>query len=366
MTGAPALTLRILADDLTGALDSAAAFEGDVHGEVPVYFDAPACEAAPTPVSAVATATRDVPPETLPAALAGALPWLRAADIAFKKVDSLWRGNTFAEVVHLARAGGFTRIVFAPAYPQQGRLTRNGRLQAPGVAASPDAREALAAAGVPVDCPDVASDAELLALARQALTPEARGWLWCGSAGLALALAQVLQRAPQGAPALAGVGAQPLLMLSASHHSVVRRQWQRLLAAPAAQGSDVLARTGDPAQVTAALAALAGPYRQALIDLSPREVLTPAQAAELLARQMGQLDPAGLRPGVLVVVGGDTLRALCRATGAHGLAARAAARPGWGQARWLGGAWDGVPCHSRSGAFGNDDDLAEIVAALGA
>lgn len=361
MTAAP--DLRILADDLTGALDSASGFDG----EVPVYFDAPPADAAAVPVSAVATATRDVPPGDLPAALAPCVPWLRGAGIAFKKVDSLWRGNTLAEVVHLAREGGFGRIVFAPAYPQQGRLTRDGRLHAPGTTASPDARAVLAQAGVPVDCPDVVGDADLHAIARQAGTPQARDWLWCGSAGLALALAQRLQRAPRGPAVMAGVGARPLLLLSASHHPVVRRQWQRLLAAGCVAPGDVLARDGDEATVAAALAALRGPWRQALIDLSPCRELTPGQAATLLAAQMARLAqalPQMPHPGALVVVGGDTLRALCRATGAQGLAARPAARPGWGQARWLGGVWDGVPCHTRSGAFGNDDDLADLVTRL--
>ena len=66
----------------------------------------------------------------------------------------------------------------------------------------------------------------------------------------------------------------------------------------------------------------------------------------------------------MIVVGGDTLRALCRATGAQSLRAQASPRPGWGRARWVGGRWDGVDCHARSGAFGADDDLLSIVRAL--
>ena len=102
--------MHILADDLTGALDTAAAFAG----EVPVYLDVPAAvDVLPCPVSAVATATRDVPADSLPRLLAPSLPWLVDAELAFKKVDSLLRGNTFAECAHVARAGGFERIVFA-------------------------------------------------------------------------------------------------------------------------------------------------------------------------------------------------------------------------------------------------------------
>jgi D-threonate/D-erythronate kinase len=32
-------------------------------------------------------------------------------------------------------------------------------------------------------------------------------------------------------------------------------------------------------------------------------------------------------------------------------------RPGWGQARWVGGRWDGLWMDCRSGAFGDDTDL---------
>ena len=72
LVGVPQMSeMRILADDLTGALDTAAAFAG----EVPVYLDAPAAvDASPCPVSVVATATRDVPVDSLPRLLAPSLP----------------------------------------------------------------------------------------------------------------------------------------------------------------------------------------------------------------------------------------------------------------------------------------------------
>ena len=66
-----------------------------------------------------------------------------------------------------------------------------------------------------------------------------------------------------------------------------------------------------------------------------------------------------------MVVGGDTLLALCRALGANSLVSETAlARTGWGCARLSGGAWDGVLCHTRSGAFGNENDLFEVMKLL--
>lgn len=64
--------IRLLADDLTGALDSAAAFGADV----PVHLAHPPTEGTAAPVEVVATASRDEPTDTLPALLAPCdTPW---------------------------------------------------------------------------------------------------------------------------------------------------------------------------------------------------------------------------------------------------------------------------------------------------
>ncbi|HMZ01725.1 MAG TPA: hypothetical protein PLU79_18900, partial [Burkholderiaceae bacterium] len=99
----------------------------------------------------------------------------------------------------------------------------------------------------------------------------------------------------------------------------------------------------------------------ALLDLSPPTMRPAAEAAALRDRGLAAIARQAPRPGWLVVIGGDTLLGLCQATGARGLIAARGLRPGWGQARWLGGAWDGVVCHSRSGAFGGDEDLVALV-----
>lgn len=374
--------IRLLADDLTGALDSAAAFAG----EVPVHLDrAPAGQAGGAArVEALATATRDIPPADLPDALADAIGWLAGADIAFKKVDSLLRGNTFAEVAHIARAGGFTEVVFAPAFPAQGRFLLDGRLclRPPGraeggatAADGPDCAATLAAQGLPGDgivlhLPELRSDADLRELAATARRPSGERRLWCGSAGLAQALAQVLELAPVEPLRQARLDPQPAtlpgptLLVSASHHPVLRRQWARLRSALPQALAGGRAPDATPAALLAALAeaTTARPPGQLIaLDLSPAEPLSPEAAAALLARQLAMVAAQAPRPQRLLVIGGDTLRALCLATGATGLRAGAATRSGWGQARLIGGRWDGVACQSRSGAFGAEDDLVEAV-----
>ena len=357
------MKLRLLADDLTGALDSAAAFAGDV----PVHLDAPPADDA-NAIGVVATASRDVAPASLPTVLTPSLGWLRGADIAFKKVDSLLRGNTFVEVAWLARSGGFARTVFAPAFPQQGRLTVDGRLWlAPSAQRGAQCVSELSMAerltnlGVPEPwVPDVRSDDDLQRIAALSLHSDSRHWLWCGSAGLAQALARAHGLAASPAPLQAAPS--PLLLVSASHHEVVRRQWAVLHTAL----PDVpLAVRGDAKMIDAVLSALRRPCKAALLDLAPANPLSSAaEASALLARQLDVVVASAPRPGALIVMGGDTLRALCRATGARSLLSQASPRPGWGRARWVGGCWEGVECHSRSGAFGADDDLLSMISAL--
>ncbi len=370
--------VRILADDLTGALDSAAAFAG----EVPVFLDLPERDVAPSsPVSVVATATRDVAIEALPGLLDPSLRWLGEAKIAFKKVDSLLRGNTFAECAYVARAGGFREIAFVPAFPGQGRITVEGRQcvippggsyvdrQALG-AAAPAAAFAvfglpvISSADAPADrlsvwIPEIRCDDDLASVAAMQMRPEARRWLWCGSAGLAQATARSLGLAAGGP--LAEFPARPpgpVLLISASHHPVVQRQWDVI---KAVERGAIVAVHGTRSTLRSALRSMGEPPDFAMFNLSPNRVLPPQDAAALLARQLDQIVRESPRPASLVVVGGDTLRALCRAAGARALMAGTSLRAGWGCARLVGGTWDGIQVHSRSGAFGDPEDLSTMV-----
>jgi uncharacterized protein YgbK (DUF1537 family) len=395
--GATVRGVRLLADDLTGALDSAAAFAL----EVPVHLDPAPLDPAGR-VVAIATPTRDVAADELRDRLDRVVEWFVSGDLSFKKVDSLLRGNTFAECAYLARTGGFDGVVFAPAFPGQRRVTIAGQQYVVSVDAGataarnpvgPSIVEAFAALGL--DCrttpgpdlpsegragestarapvvwvPDVQGDADLLRVAQLACTPHSamKGrWLWCGSAGLAQAFAAALgiaapdlqasavQRQPRGG-ALAW---RRVLMLGASHHPVVRRQWRRLRDSWA---DAVTVREGSDAEFEAACSTLEGDFDVAALELSPSRPLTGAQAATLLQEQLAELVRRIRRPSTLLVVGGDTLLGLCRATGVQSLVTLPASRAGWGCARLVGGDWDGLTCHSRSGAFGDESDLDDML-----
>ena len=367
--------IRMLADDLTGALDSAAMFAG--RGPVPVRLAMPAVP-DDAPVSVISTGTRDTPPERLAARLAPCLAWLAEAGVSFKKVDSLLRGNALLEVAEAVRGGPYDRVVFAPALPAQGRFMVDGRLRlgpphrpeaATDAAAPGPLCDAFAALGLPATAgpdamarvgsgdgprlliPDILSDDALDALVERVLAHSERT-LWCGSAGLAAAMTRLAERAADGdrtehmpspppvSPAAVPQRPAPApILVTGSRHPALRGQ---------------LARLRDDPIVGGCLVA----------DLAPAQPLDPAAAAARLAADAARLVAAHPRPGRIVVVGGDTLLALCHAAGVDTLAAGPPPHPGWGDAILQGGAWHGVRCLSRSGAFGAPDDLVALLRTL--
>lgn len=350
---------HVLADDLSGALDSAAAWAS--AGDMPVFLDQPGQSAQA--VQVVATGSRDVPSASLGALLAPSLNWLVASGCAFKKIDSLLRGNTFAEIAWLMQQGRFAGAVFAPAFPAQGRFTARGRhwvapphqphgartheyagslvqafLHVGLDAHLPDrVQDSLQTEGRVV-IPDILSDYDLDQLATLTDSPQAQPWLWCGSAGLAWALARQGAAAQSAGGAAQSAHAQGLtLVLTASRHPVLREQLRQL--PPHYAGTE-------------------------LLDLAEAQPLPSDEAQARLRQRLHRLIATGPRPSTLVVVGGDTLLALCRAADVSILQAGPSARTGWGLARLVGGPWDGLSCYSRSGAFGAPDDLRAMLAEL--
>jgi uncharacterized protein YgbK (DUF1537 family) len=319
------------------------------------------------PVSVVATATRDVPPAQLPGDLAASAAWLRGAALPFKKVDSLLRGNTFHELRWLAASGGFEQLVFAPALPAQGRYMVAERLWRgePGgdpvsaQAMGDTVRAALMSGPWPAPCrlliPEVRSDADLDRCAAAALALGGPRTLWCGSAGLAVAIARHLPGAAHRAEGAPSGVPDSTWVIGASHQPVTRRQWAQV---QAAHPQALTVRHGDPAALAAACAELAqARVPLALLDLSPLQAMTADAAAQLLQQQVRQLAQIARPPARLLVLGGDTARALASATGVRQMRAGRPLRPGWGQAQWQGGRWDGIWMDCRSGAFGDDHDL---------
>src|SRR3954463_822153 len=111
-------TLRLIADDLTGALDTSVELAG-VTGPVSVFWHGAIPSELP-PNAALDSGTRELDDASAMRVVSSLAPALAGAAIPFKKIDSLMRGPTLAETAMCLRAGGWERAVLAPAFPYQG------------------------------------------------------------------------------------------------------------------------------------------------------------------------------------------------------------------------------------------------------
>jgi len=347
-------SLRLLADDLTGALDTAAEFVG-MCGPIEVRWAEPLPAGLPASV-AVDTGTRERDRAESVAIVERLAPLLHDGAIAYKKVDSLLRGAWAAELGACLRGGPWTSCIVAPAFAYQGRRTVGSQqyaraqdggwspvgdnllaqLAAEGLDAQPGRRDTELVDGINVF--DAESEDELdriVAIGRQAKQPV----LWCGSGGLAGALAR-------GSDASASSRlSKPVLGLFGSDQPVTAAQL-------AACGPAVItlpnAGTDKAALVRRKLAT--DGIALVTFDLAPG--LSRGAAARRIADALASLTAALEPPGTLIVAGGETLRALCTALEADALEVSGRIMPGLPRSTLRGGRWAGVDVISKSGAFG--------------
>ena len=354
---------RLLADDLTGALDTTAELVG-LTGPVHAFWHGAIPPALPSN-AALDSGTRELEATRAVATAAALAAHLDGAGIAYKKVDSLLRGHTIAEVAACLRAGGWERGVFAPAFPYQGRATRGGvqyardaagrwsavggdivaRLQAEGVAAQPGRLDAPLPPGIAVF--DAETDEDLrrvVALGKAAPGPV----LWIGSGGLAQALA-----GDKSAEATSPL-ALPILGLFGSDQAVTAGQL-------AACGPDWLTLPDGGEASATLLAARLRDNGRALASLDLPEGLAREQAAQRIGAELCRLIQNLPPPGTLLVAGGETLRGLCLSLGARSLELQCRILPGLPRSILRGGGWDGVTVVSKSGAFGTRNLLRDLL-----
>jgi uncharacterized protein YgbK (DUF1537 family) len=347
-------SLRLLADDLTGALDTAAEFVGrcgplDVGWAGALPPDAPAS-------FAIDTGTREHDKAHAVAIVEGLVPLLRDGTIAYKKVDSLLRGQWAAELGTCLRAGYWKSCIVAPAFIYQGRRTRGGQhyavaqdgqwrpvgdnllaqLAAEDIDARPGRLDAELTEGVHVF--DAESDGDLdrvVEIGRRSASPV----LWCGSGGLASALAR---GGAAGAPSQLRT---PVLGLFGSDQAVTAAQL-------AACDSVLVTLAENDGESASRIRQQLARRNVALVRFAFASEISRDAAAIGIAREIAaltsQLDP----PGTLIVAGGETLKALCLAVGALGLKVTGRIMPGLPRSAIQGGRWAGVEVISKSGAFG--------------
>jgi uncharacterized protein YgbK (DUF1537 family) len=337
----------ILADDLTGAADSAAAFLGRAH-QVAVHLDAGSRPGADVAAIDLDTRSRSerLARQRVRRAFGGRAA--RRAAILFKKVDSTLRGHVAAELAAVRAVLGRRPVIFAPAFPAQGRSVREAHLLVKGKPASGDLRALLARAGFPAThlasasaaglraalsigsrafvC-DAKSDADLDRIARAGLALRPRP-LFVGSAGLARALARAL---PRRRPASRGpIPVRAVLTVVGS------------AAAASVQQARRLAR--DRAALLVQIAWKRAPTR--------REIP--------VVRRLGRTLAQAMPPMHYVLTGGETARAVLGARGIGEFRLLGEVEPGVP----FGMAQDGTLICTKAGGFGRPETLRRCVARL--
>ncbi|MBZ5620299.1 MAG: four-carbon acid sugar kinase family protein [Acidobacteriia bacterium] len=352
----------VIADDLTGACDSAVHFAA--AGCYTVMTIAPECAPSEAQVLAFSTESRDLAPAEATGRiwqLAGAMR-LQPGDVIFKKIDSTLRGNTGVEIVAALDAFAGEAAVVNPAFPAMGRVVESGFLRvttdarfrpveiagwlrshgagtcrhvgAGGIADAIDA--GVRFVSLDAVCQDdlVRIAAEVLALGRRIL--------WAGSAGLAAALAS--HQAGGTAPAMLPLHSGPVLFCIGSDHPVTAEQQQHLL-----EQRDALLLYA--ASTTAEHVASALRRGQHVVLRIPRGQIAAQRLCGLIS---------GCRPAALFLSGGDTASLVFRAIGAEAIELRRELMPGVPAGILQGGSFDSALVSTKSGGFGAPGDLVQI------
>lgn len=394
------MTLLIMADDLTGAADSAARCH---QAGLPAHiYVQPPHGQLPDGAVALSSDSRYLAPAAAADRVAALLaPFAQQPDLVwYKKIDSTLRGNIGAELDAmlrgLSRAEQPSCAIICPSFPAQGRGLAAGYLvysQLPPrtvhlptiLAQQTDRPVALCAldqvrAGVEhlaaqllaaqqrqaqLVVVDALTDADLdtLLAAVQIALPTA---LCCGSAGLIEKVAGALAvRQPVRGALPPPVLRRPLLALVGSGSEMAHRQLAALRTLPSVQ---VFAALPAPT----AAAELAQPANHPgfsgwachLPQPEPDAALEGAMARELaatLARLgVGLVD--ALRPQTLILVGGDTTVHMLEELGITQLTVQAELLPGIPLLSGVDAAGQSYTIVTKAGNFGDEQTLVRLFA----
>ena len=331
------MRVLIIADDLTGALDSACAFAARglrtrvalSRGDLEAALADPALA-----VISYASGTREIPAEAARAEMISLTHCFKTFEgLIFKKIDSRMKGNIAAELAPLLRLSG-RPVLASPAIPKLGRLVENGAVTGAGIATPIPIAAAL---GVAARVPDVMSDTDLDA----ALPTELSENLYVGAAGLAEALARRLsQTEPREVRQLRG----PMIMAIGSRDPVTLAQ---------------IAHSG--VTVTPAPNGQVPPLRQEamiVVQITKGVDLEDGpQVSNRFATGIVQQIRAAM-PRTLFACGGETAHAILRMLGISALDLQGELMPGVPVAQTLDGTLTVI---TKSGGFGEPDLMQEML-----
>ena len=307
------IRVAIVADDLTGAMDTASPFakRGAATRVVCDRNDLARALSTPCDVLSINTETRHLDEARAAAAVDETVRLIAAAspDVLFKKIDSTLRGNVAVETVAVLNASDKTSAVILPAMPSQGRTVKDGHVFIDGVllADTPIGRDKLSPpplenlqtifGDVACAVPDCETQDTLNRMAEQALA-EAGSTLLVGAGGLGASLADLLFGTRKRAPSF-HISDGPILFVVGSRTPLAAGQVERL-------------QTSDPDgfRHVEPGASMDGLNSARLIVLKPP--MADADATRVAAQMAATAEQiiARCAPAAMLMTGGDTALAV--------------------------------------------------------
>jgi D-threonate/D-erythronate kinase len=364
--------IGVLADDLTGALASAARLRERGLDPLVVWRAADLPDAFRPRAVVVDMRTRDAPggPRATACEWARRLRELGCRRFE-QRIDSTLRGAPAEELAGLLEGAGMRDaiVVAVPAFPDAGRVCEGGRQRAAGTTREVEVAPALfgaepaevVAPGALADrvragdvrrfVVDGADDEDLRATARHVAALEDDG-------------APVVTASPGGwlrhHPASARPGPEIVLVVLGSNTALNHRQLDALRAARPV----VVAGTADPdwdavarGGRTVVVETIAGSEP----DDERRDPRLADGAADAAAALLGRAHERGLRCRGVVASGGHMASRLVDALGARRLGVAGEVAPLCPRGMLHGGPWSGLPVVTKGGLVGEDATLATLV-----
>jgi len=401
-----AQTLGIVADDLTGAMDSSGYFATMGFGTVVILAPSFSSDAD---VVVITTNSRAEAPDIARERVKGAMRSL-AGRVVYKKIDSTLRGNIGVELEAAIEELGGEKTIVAPAFPAVGRTTVAGNLLVNGVPVAQtqfandpilpvkeshiptllekSTRRQVGAVTVedikagpeslyrkisemPQDivvC-DVTEQSHLTGIAQAAALAEGR-WLLCGSGGLARELHLLIGKMPKTEKAKpTNLSPGPVLVVVGTRNQVAANQ---LLKAKEALGLPILnletehlSQKDISAHMVAEAnhlldqgggLALSSTFSQYAPELKHT---IPVLMAEIAAGILASQKFAGL-----FLSGGDIALEVCRRLGVSAIRVHGEVEPGVPAGELIGGQYQGMRVVTKAGGFGTEEALIKSISYL--
>ncbi len=365
-----------LADDLSGALDAAAAFH-HAGRRVRIAWTFEAWDAAaPDEMVAFTTETRNAPPPEAARRVASVIAHgqRRGARLVYKKIDSTLRGAVAAELAAVGHAFPNARILFCPANPAVGRTVRDGVLRVHDVPVaetefghdpvSPVRQSEIRlllgeAATSRVMIADAESERDLATAVAQ-MQAVAGEWIGVGSGGLVRPVAHVVADSGRGEPApLEGAPAGPILFVCGSAHRANREQAARLANERAVPHYTL--KIGNPAEAVASTRSSLQTRGAAILAIEEARAESSLALRAISGAAAELIQETDVRR--LFTTGGETMFALGGALGISAMEFLAEIEPGLALARGnarQGAMWLAV----KPGGFGDVRTWCRAWAAL--